>query len=183
MADNEMPPGEVREFDLAPAPRVLPMLGEINLDQWRCVAELVDNSIDGFLHAKRRGEAVEDPVVQIKALTGGRGVDGAIECSGNVQAERLCVDATRRKGQVTFVGECHDDLAIKISPDMIRKGLTLRGSWHYNLSLFPHIMQVIQRSPVVQHLVSHVFPMSAIQTAFETSASQQCAKIILKPWE
>lgn len=65
MADNETPPGEVREFDLAPAPRVLPMLGEINLDQWRCVGELVDNSIDGFLHAKRRGEAVEDPVVQI----------------------------------------------------------------------------------------------------------------------
>src|SRR3569833_2844426 len=65
MADNETTPGEVREFDLAPAPRGLPMLGEINLDQWRCVGELVDNSIDGFLHAKRRGDAVEAPVVQI----------------------------------------------------------------------------------------------------------------------
>lgn len=54
-----------REFDLAPSPRVLPMLGEINLDQWRCIGELVDNSIDGFLHAKRRGEGVGDPVVQI----------------------------------------------------------------------------------------------------------------------
>ena len=65
MADKDVATGEAREFDLAPAPRVLPMLGEINLDQWRCVGELVDNSIDGFLHAKRRGEAVEDPVVQI----------------------------------------------------------------------------------------------------------------------
>ena len=27
------------EFDLQPDPRVLPMLGEINIDQWRCIAE------------------------------------------------------------------------------------------------------------------------------------------------
>lgn len=37
------------EFNLEPSPRVLPMLGEINLDQWRCIAELIDNSVDGFL--------------------------------------------------------------------------------------------------------------------------------------
>lgn len=57
--------GTTREFDLSPSPRVLPMLGEINLDQWRCIGELVDNSIDGFLHARRRSEEVVDPVVQI----------------------------------------------------------------------------------------------------------------------
>jgi hypothetical protein len=32
-----------QEFDLQPDPRVLPMLSEINIDQWRCIAELVDN--------------------------------------------------------------------------------------------------------------------------------------------
>ena len=61
-------------------------------------------------------------------------MDKAIDCSGVVAAQRLCIDATRRRGQVTFVGECQDDLPIKISPDMIRKGLTLHGSWHYNLA-------------------------------------------------
>jgi hypothetical protein len=35
-------------FDLTPDPRLLQMLGEINLPQWRCLAELIDNSIDGF---------------------------------------------------------------------------------------------------------------------------------------
>jgi Histidine kinase-, DNA gyrase B-, and HSP90-like ATPase len=58
-------PESDEEFDLVPSPRVLPMLGEINLEQWRCVGELVDNSIDGFIHAKRRGDAVEDPVVYV----------------------------------------------------------------------------------------------------------------------
>ncbi len=41
------------EFDLQPDPRVLPMLGEINIDQWRCLAELIDNAVDGFLKESR----------------------------------------------------------------------------------------------------------------------------------
>ena len=89
---------------------------------------------------------------QIKELTGGRGVDCSLDCSGTVAAQRLCIDATRRKGQVAFVGECSDELPIRVSPDMIRKGLTIIGSWHYNLSLFPQIMQVIQQSPVIDLL-------------------------------
>ena len=119
---------------------------------------------------------------QIAALTDGRGVDKSLDCSGAVAAERFCIDATRHKGQVAYVGECGDELKIRVSPDMIRKGLTVRGSWHYNLTLYPQIMQVIQESPVVEHLISHRFPMSEIQQAMEVSASHQCAKIILDPW-
>ncbi|HUV95640.1 MAG TPA: hypothetical protein VMX14_12550 [Anaerolineae bacterium] len=49
--------------------------------------------------------------------------------------------------------------------------------------MFPKIMQVIQESPVIGKLISHVLPMSQNQEAFEISASHQCAKIVLKPWE
>lgn len=150
---------------------------------------LVESEAWRVERAKKMGvEHVIDPadanaLKQIKDLTAGVGVDCALDCSGNVKAERFCVDATRRRGQVAFIGECNDELAIRISPDMIRKGLTLIGSWHYNLNDFPKIMQVIQKSPLVDLLISHVFPMSRIQEAFETSASRQSAKIILKPWE
>jgi L-iditol 2-dehydrogenase len=44
-------------------------------------------------------------------------------------------------------------------------------------------MHVIQNSPLIPLLVSHVLPMSRIQEAFEISASHNCAKILLKPWE
>jgi len=150
------------------------------------VVELVPWRVE---RAREMGaEAVLDPrdkdvVEQIKALTNDRGVDCALDCSGNVQAERLCIDGTRRKGQVAFVGECGDDLAIRIGPDMLRKGLTLIGSWHYNLEYYPLIMKVVQQSPLIDLLISHVMPMSRIQEAFEISASHQTAKIILKPWE
>ncbi|MEW6358172.1 MAG: zinc-binding dehydrogenase [Planctomycetota bacterium] len=125
----------------------------------------------------------EGALKQVKDLTGGVGVDCALDCSGNVKAERFCIDAARRRGQVAFIGECNDDLAIRISPDMIRTGLTLIGSWHYNMNDVPHLMKVIERSPLIGLLISHVMPMSRIQEAFELSASRQCAKIILKPWE
>jgi L-iditol 2-dehydrogenase len=124
-----------------------------------------------------------DTLAHIREITGGVGVDKALDCAGVVAAQRLCIDAARRKGQVAFVGECNDDLPIKVSPDMIRKGLTLIGSWHYNLAYYPRIMQVIRCSPVIGHLISHVLPMSRIQEALELSASQQNAKIVLKPWE
>jgi hypothetical protein len=59
----------IREFDLSPHPRILMMLGEINLLQWRCVAELLDNSIDGFLRAVREGAPVQQPQVSVHLPT------------------------------------------------------------------------------------------------------------------
>jgi hypothetical protein len=57
------------EFDLQPDPRVLPMLGEINLTQWRCLAEFVDNSVDGFLEASLAGQLVESPEIHVTVPT------------------------------------------------------------------------------------------------------------------
>ena len=118
----------------------------------------------------------------MRQATGGYGVDCAIDCSGNVGAERFCVDATRAKGKVAFAGECYAPLEIKVSPDLIRKGLTLQGVWHYNLNDYPKVLDVIEHSPLVGRLISHSLPMSGIQEAFELSASHETAKLILNPW-
>ena len=57
------------ELDLTPDPRVLQMLGEIDLHQWRCLAELIDNSIDGLLHAARSGHPVEHAEIVVTVPT------------------------------------------------------------------------------------------------------------------
>nr|WP_273388004.1 zinc-binding dehydrogenase [Cohnella zeiphila] len=133
-------------------------------------------------------DAVMDPAdpdvsERIKELCGGAGPDAALDCSGAVAAHRLCIDAVRRKGKVAFVGESSRETPITISRDLLRKGLQLIGSWHYNLNDFPKLMRVIQTSPLVDRLITHRFPMSRIGEAFERSVSQQCGKILLKPWE
>ena len=127
----------------------------------------------------------EDALQQILDLTsGGRGVDKAVDCSGVVAAHRLCIDAARRKGVVAFVGECGDDTPLRISTDMIRKGLTLVGSWHFNMADSPRIMGMISEiGDQLDRLITHRFAIDDIQSAWETQLSGQCGKVILKPWE
>ncbi|MCB9779717.1 MAG: ATP-binding protein [Alphaproteobacteria bacterium] len=57
------------DFNLTPHPRILPMLGEINLAQWRCLAELVDNSVDGFLAALRGGASIDSAEILVNLPT------------------------------------------------------------------------------------------------------------------
>lgn len=59
----------ITDFDLTPDPRVLQILGEINLDQWKCLAELIDNSVDAFINARRDDVQVESPSVVISLPT------------------------------------------------------------------------------------------------------------------
>jgi hypothetical protein len=66
---NESTSPEIAEFDLIPDPRVLPMLGEINLELWRCIAELIDNAIDGFTQAARNGTPIAGPRVDVTLPT------------------------------------------------------------------------------------------------------------------
>ncbi len=133
--------------------------------------------------------AVIDPtkpeaLAQIRDLTDGRGVDKAIDCSGIVAAHRLCIDAARRKAQVAFVGECSDATPLHISPDMIRKGLTLIGSWHYPMQETPTIMALIGRvGDQIDQLVSHRFPLVAVQDAWQLQLTGQTAKVLLQPWQ
>lgn len=44
-------------MDITPSPRILRMLGEIEFDEWQCVAELVDNAFDDFTEIVRNGSS------------------------------------------------------------------------------------------------------------------------------
>ena len=58
-----------RQFDLQPHPRILPMLGEINIESWQCIAELIDNSIDAFLSARDDGKVTAAPQIVVSLPT------------------------------------------------------------------------------------------------------------------
>ena len=92
------------------------------------------------------------------------------------------INATRSKGQASFIGE-GGEFPLAASRDMIRKGLILRGSWHYNLADYPTLMRVIERSSEqIDKLITHSFPMSQVQQAWELQATLECGKVILNPW-
>ena len=136
-------------------------------------------------------EAVIDPrdpeaLAQIRALThDGRG-GGTRQSTAPALWPPTASALTRRgrKGSVAFVGECGDDTPLRISDDMIRKGLRLLGSWHYNLADAPRLMREIGKvGAQLDMLVTHSYGINDIQSAWETQLSGECGKVILLPWE
>jgi L-iditol 2-dehydrogenase len=125
-----------------------------------------------------------DALEEIRALTDGDlGVTCAVDCAGVTASQRLCIDATRPKGRVCFVAESGDVLPITVSPDLLRKGLTLIGQWHYSVNDFDKMMKMIRATrDKLDILISHRFPMSRVQEALALSASHKSGKIILDPW-
>jgi L-iditol 2-dehydrogenase len=108
-------------------------------------------------------------------------VDAAIECSGTVAAQRSCIDVTRRLGRVGFVGESDRDLTIRVSRDMLRKGLTLLGSWHYNRADADGLLaQAGALQAKIDTLVTHRLPLASVQEAFEIQAAGDSGKVVLE---
>jgi L-iditol 2-dehydrogenase len=131
-------------------------------------------------------EEVLDPgdpaaLERIRELTRGVGVDKAIDCSGVPAAQRFAIDAVRRRGEVAFVGE-GGELAVRVSNDLIRKGIALRGSWHYPLGDYHGLVKVIEGSAAaLDRLITHRFPLSRVRDAWELQLTGDCGKVILQP--
>ena len=107
----------------------------------------------------------------------------ALDASGNSYAERLCINAMEPGGMVAFAGENHSELAVGPSHDFIRKGLTVFGVWHYDLSLWEEMKVLLRRSPLVPRLVTHTFGFSQAQEAFDQFMGGDACKVVLHPWE
>ena len=56
------------------------------------------------------------------------------------------------------------DFSAHTSKDMLRKGLTLHGCWHYNMGDVPDVLQVIrQNAEKLDRLITHKFPLDQVQ--------------------
>lgn len=122
--------------------------------------------------------SVEDPVERLRALTGGHGVDAAVECSGAPAAQNAALDAARVHGRVAFVGESRET-TINPSDQMIRKQLTVIGSWYFRLGDFPEIARfVLDRGLAVEKMVTHRFSIDDAETAFRMFDQRETEKAV-----
>lgn len=143
------------------------------------------NAYRGSLAKELGATLVLDPndpdiLKQIRSATHNRGVDKAIDCTAIPAAQKLAIQATRRRGHVGFVG-----WGGKIEMDnMIPGGLTLQGIWHWNLRLAPRMLQLIREVRTsLDRMITHRFPMRCVQEAWELQRTGQCGKVILLPQE
>ncbi|HVQ77420.1 MAG TPA: zinc-binding dehydrogenase, partial [Candidatus Binatia bacterium] len=72
-----------------------------------------------------------EPVAAVRELTHGAGAEKTMDCSGHAEARLAAIRSARTWGTVCFVGE-GGSVTIDVSPDMLRKQLTVIASWTFS---------------------------------------------------
>lgn len=72
-----------------------------------------------------------DAVAAIKQLTHGLGAHATLDASSSADARRQCVQSVRTWGKACLVGE-GGQMTLDVSPDLLRRQVTLIGSWTFS---------------------------------------------------
>jgi threonine dehydrogenase-like Zn-dependent dehydrogenase len=116
-------------------------------------------------------------VEQVKSLTGGLGVERAIDCSANAAARAAAIRATRKWGKMVFIGE-GGSLQINPSPDMIHDQKTIYGSWVTSTWLMEELVERLVRWKLhPAEIITHRFPLAQASDAYALMASGKCGKV------
>ena len=112
----------------------------------------------------------------LRELTHGEGVDLAIDCSGVPAARLAAVQATRTWGTTCFVGE-GDTVTLKVSPDMLRKQLTIIASWTFSsVGQRDCARFIADRAIDVDALFSHRYRLDQVTEAYTLFDTQTTGK-------
>ncbi len=133
--------------------------------------------------AKEKGLADEvflsdaDALRKIQDLTGGNGVERAVDCSGNTYGRQLAVRATRKWGKIVLIGE-GGTMELNPSPDLIHDQKTVYGSWVTNIWRMEELVERIVRWNIhPEDLVTHRFELDKASEAFALMAEGKCGKV------
>jgi threonine dehydrogenase-like Zn-dependent dehydrogenase len=122
-------------------------------------------------------ESGPDNVAEVRALTGGRGVERAIDCSANDAARATAIRATRKWGRIVFLGE-GGRVEFNPSPDIIHDQKTIYGSWVTSTWLMEELVERLVRWNLhPADLVTHRFALENVDRAYALMASGKCGKV------
>ncbi|MDR1818245.1 MAG: zinc-binding dehydrogenase [Puniceicoccales bacterium] len=119
----------------------------------------------------------DDNVEQVRALTGGAGVERAVECSANAAARNAALRATRKWGKMVMLGE-GGSMSLNPSPDMLHEQKTLVGSWVTSTWKMEELVErLVAWDLHPEMLVTHRFPLEKVADAYALMASGKCGKV------
>ncbi len=125
-------------------------------------------------HVLRAGP---DNVAEVLALTGGKGVERAIDTSANDKARLTAIQATRKWGKIVFIGE-GGTVNFSPSPDIIHDQKTIYGSWVTSIWLMEELVERLVRWGIhPEKLVTHRFALDQAGEAYTLMASGKCGKV------
>jgi threonine dehydrogenase-like Zn-dependent dehydrogenase len=118
----------------------------------------------------------EDPVDALKELTRGEGVDLSLDCTGAAAARRAAVRCVRTWGTACYVGE-GGDVTLDVSPDMLRRQVTLIGSWTFSATGMQECAEFIARKRIpLETIFSHRWRLEQADEAYKSFDTQTTGK-------
>lgn len=121
----------------------------------------------------------ENTLDEILALSGGRGVEKAIDTSAADAGRLLAIQATREWGKIALVGEggCSH---FEPSPDLIHGQKTIYGSWVTSVWKMEDLVERIVRWGIhPERLVTDRFSIREISEAFLRMSEGKCGKVAI----
>jgi threonine 3-dehydrogenase len=141
------------------------------------------------LARRMQADAVIDPtkedfVARIQQLTGGRGLDGVLEMSGNPSAVRDGLAALRNGGRLSLLGLPKESFELDWNRLVIFKGITIHGIIGRRMYETWYQMDNLLGSGRldVRPAITHVMPMREFDAAIALLRSGQAGKVVLVPW-
>jgi threonine dehydrogenase-like Zn-dependent dehydrogenase len=120
-----------------------------------------------------------DNVEAVRKLTGGHGVERAVDCSAHPAARATAIRATRKWGRIVLLGE-GGKLEFNPSPDMIHDQKTLYGSWVTSIWRMEELVERLVRWKLhPSDLITHRFPLDKVSDAYALMASGKCGKVAI----
>jgi threonine dehydrogenase-like Zn-dependent dehydrogenase len=120
--------------------------------------------------------AKESAIEAIKALSGGKGVDFALDTTGVPSARAESVRSTKVWGTVCLVGE-GDTMTLNVSPDLLRKQMTIIASWTFStVGLAECADFVLSRNVDVEALFTNRWKLEEGEQAYRWFDAQNAGK-------
>ncbi|MBZ9938955.1 alcohol dehydrogenase catalytic domain-containing protein [Mesorhizobium sp. BR1-1-16] len=119
-----------------------------------------------------------DAAAAIATFSGGDGLSAAIDCSGNGAAQNMALDSLAPLGRAAFVGESRET-TIRPSDQLIRKQISLIGSWYFGISEYEEIIRTIETHKIdLERLATHRFSIDEAETAFRLFDERKTEKAV-----
>jgi threonine dehydrogenase-like Zn-dependent dehydrogenase len=124
-------------------------------------------------------KADDSALARVMELTGGRGCEASIDCSGSSAGRLLAIQGTRDWGRCVFVGE-GGDVTFDVSPLLIHKQVTLYGSWVTSLKHMEDLVERLARWGLhPEQTVTHRVPLSDAAEAYRIADEGQSGKVCI----
>lgn len=120
--------------------------------------------------------AAEDVVAHIRDATNG-GPEICLDCAGVQETTSHALDATGIYGRVGFIGE-KKLAAIKLSPHILRKELTIFGSWYFTNAEFYEQVEFYRRGLPIAGLITHRYTLDQAPEAYRCFRAGETGKAV-----